>query len=156
MLKTNFACLAFYLNLALTRKYVDSHLLPCLCPVVFLKLCVSVGTISISCINLMTSASIIMTQLAPWPHNFSSFSFQMIFIFTLYQKPTGVTIAWIKSSDEITPPAKFWIVNFPLCPELPYLLSLSLLPLSLQFVLNMTSNLCSQSLSVISYLLFSS
>lgn len=58
-------------------------------------------------------------SLAPWPHNFSSFFFSVIFNFTVYQEPTHVATPWSQSSDESTLPEKFWIVSFPLYPQPP-------------------------------------
>lgn len=113
MSKTNFACLAICLNLALT--WIPFSSLP-------VPNCVSETLCQrwnyphrlLSCNNLMILASMIMTQLAPWPHNFSTFSFPMIFVFTLYQKLTDVATPWIQSSYEFMPPAKFWLVSYSL------------------------------------------
>ena len=112
-------------------------------------------------------------SLASWPHNFSSFFFSVIFNFTVYQEPTHVATPWSQSSDESTLPAKFWkaamlttipptplpakfwIVSFPLYPQPPTFCLSYLLPLSLSFVLSVTSTLFSHSLSVTSHLLLS-
>lgn len=53
------------------------------CAIEFLKLYVSHGTTPMTCPSLMISANMIMTQLASWHHNFSSFSVPIIFSFTL-------------------------------------------------------------------------
>ena len=145
------ACLAICINLALPRLAI--HFPACA------QLCFwnSVSALNYpQVLHRPNDFSIHDTDsLAPWPHNFSCFFFSVIFNFNLYQEPTHEATPWSQSSYESTLPAKFWIVSFPLYPQPPTFCLSYLLPLSLSFVLSVTSRLFSPSLSVTSHLLLS-